>query len=738
MKTSLFALLFLLAAGSWAKSPTRAAFVLPTTISIKAPPAGIAVGDLNKDGYADIVTANRPLNSGSGSNTTLSIIFNKGKGKFAAPTSITVGEDPSEVAIADFNGDGNPDLVVVVATGDSGKGDVEVLLGNGDGSFGPPVVIAVSLSPPIAVADFNGDGKPDIAVEGALGLAVFLGNGDGTFSKLPANQSCLADAPFAVGDFNGDGVLDIASLCATKTAVQNMVVLLGNGNGTFTTGQTIQSIGSDVQGGGIVAAKFTGTANLDLAISLTGPAGPTTVAGSLVIYTGNGQGVFAEAGSFPAEIHPKSPITADFNGDGYPDIAVPNLACDSLSIYLNNGTGQFSNPVTWTVGAVPVEVGAGDFNNDGFTDLAVTDNSDSAVAVLTGTGTGSFLTGVSLNATNPLDTNLGALTVTVGDFNNDGYLDVATSAGTLFLGNGAGGFTGPTLLADVSGSVVLTAKLSPGIDQDLVIGSSAQLTVLLGAGNGTFPQTIATALPGTIQTAITGDFNGDGVTDLVVLISQPLNVAGAYLYLGTYSGTFQTPLLIAAGTYTAAAAGAFHSLEPLSVVLIGEPAVGVSTASILQGYGNGLFDAPVVLDTGLASIDCVLTADVNRDNNPDLIFAGVGNSGANKMSILLGKGNDTFESPKTTGDLLQRIPAIVAADFNGDGKLDIAASQGNSVVFFLSQGGGNFVKQTGGGFSVPGGNGLAAAQLIPGAGWDLLIANAAPDSIWTFLNSTGK
>jgi hypothetical protein len=177
---------------------------------------------------------------------------------------------PVSVAVGDFNGDGKLDLAVTNTVG------VNVLLGNGDGTFQPAQFFnTVSYPVSVAVGDFNGDGKPDIAVAGGNSVSVLLGNGDGTFQ---AAQNVFAAAnltSLAVGDFNGDGFLDFA--VAFRGGVR---VLLGNGDGTFQTSHV------------------------------------SYVAGNL----------------------PTSLAVADFNGDNWPDLAVANQLSGDVSILLNDGS----------------------------------------------------------------------------------------------------------------------------------------------------------------------------------------------------------------------------------------------------------------------------------------------------------------------------------------------------------------------------------------------------------------
>ena len=349
------------------------AFISEAAVVGRPTSSNVAIGDFNGDHVADVAFPS--LISAS---AALTVMIGAGDGTFLGPYYYPIGGAPgvavNAIAAGDFNGDGNTDLAITTfATGISSQGvaSVNILFGNGDGTFRAPVTYQGGSNPisGLGVGDFNGDGKADLvlAYSGGHGIAILLGNGDGTFGQ-PVAYSTLS-MPLAVADFNGDGKPDLALGNTPLLGASSLAIVPGNGDGT---GQS------------------------PLGISL----GTAVAVSSLV--------------------------AGDFNADGKTDLAVGGFPSGTnvptTYILLGNGDGTFQPPVSYALGAA---VASGDFNGDGFLDLVVADANGNTVGILQGRGDGSFQTGPSVS---------GATTMAVADFNADGKDDLFTAnlnAGTV-------------------------------------------------------------------------------------------------------------------------------------------------------------------------------------------------------------------------------------------------------------------------------------------------------------------
>jgi len=354
-----------------------------------------------------------------------------------ALTNLSGGVDAVSLAVADVNGDGKLDVVVsnhfACATCYT-NGAVGILIGNGDGSFQAARTYdsGGSGAAGVAVADVNGDGKPDVVVANfcAAGtdcggdsktgsVAVLLGNGDGTFRPAQVFSTGNQSAYLAVGDFNADGKLDVAVAdgcggCGNR----NIAILLGSGDGTFRSPQTYDLPKEPL---GIAVGDITGDGRLDILVGLEGTGGEQN--GTSAVLFGNGDGTF----SAPQTLYPAGayPVLADINGDGKPDLVVatpcgdPRCKKGGVGVLLGNGDGTFQALQNYSSGGYDGDfVTVGDLNRDGKSDVFVS-NYSGKVGTLLGVGDG-MLSPVQLS--NP---GLGGpFSMAIGDVNGDGKPDL--------------------------------------------------------------------------------------------------------------------------------------------------------------------------------------------------------------------------------------------------------------------------------------------------------------------------
>jgi hypothetical protein len=342
---------------------TAALFAPQAVYSTGRKPYSVAVGDLNRDGIPDLVTANFDSN-------TISVLLGKGDGTFQPASDYSVGSNPVAVVVGDFNGDGKPDL----AASNSGDGTVSLLLGKGDGTFAPAGTLKVGAYPgSLATGDFNHDGKLDLAVPNWTDgtVSVLLGKGNGSFQSAVSYNVGAEPRAVAVGDFNGDGKLDLA---VARQISGTVAVLLGNGDGTF---QPAVNYSAGYRATSVAAGDLNHDGKLDLVTANFGT-------DSASVLLGNGDGTFQPAENDPAGSNPHSVAVGDLNGDGNLDLAVANNGGNTVNVFLGIGDGTFQAPQTYAVGAGPFSVAVGDFNRDGAPDLAVANGIDSTVSILLG------------------------------------------------------------------------------------------------------------------------------------------------------------------------------------------------------------------------------------------------------------------------------------------------------------------------------------------------------------------
>lgn len=491
--------------------------------------AALASGDFDSNGTIDLVVSNK-LDDGE-----VTLLFGNGDGTFGSPITRPAGGSlPTSVGVADFDQNGHLDILVTFTR----FTDAAVLLGNGDGSFQAPITNGSEGAEGHAIADFNQDGKPDVALGQTLAVGILLGMGDGSFTFQSSYPFFGAFFPVAL-HLNDDGVLDLA-------VAQNaeLFLLHGLGDGSF---QVSSSMTWPHETHWLVAADFDSNGWADIAGG---------VSGEILVFLAGPGGEFELAPQYFAGLDTASLATGDLNGDGRPDIAAINTGSNDVSILLGRSGGSFFDPpLRFSLPGRPTSVAIGDFNNDGRLDAAVA--GAQAISVLLGNGDGTLQAAVSFGG----NTN----SIAVSDFNGDGNQDLAVvSSGfgrvETYRGIGDGSFVGQSLFP-VGGTpvYVTTGDVNGDGKMDLVVGTFSRISIGLGNGDGSFQVAIEYGNWSSSSWVTLGDFQNDGLLDLAV---TRFSSTALSIYRGNGDGTFQTPT-----TYDGAAG-------PLSSGDVGPPVTG--------------------------------------------------------------------------------------------------------------------------------------------------------------------
>ncbi len=634
-------------------------------------PHSVAEGDFNGDGKVDLAIANS-------NSQTVSILLGTGTGTFGAKTDFDTGNSPFSVTVGDFNDDGKLDLAV----GNQGSNTVSILLGTGTGTFGAKTDFGTDGGAQgLAVGDFNGDGNLDLATAnyGPDSVSILLGTGAGTLGAKTDFDAGGGPVSVAVGDFNGDGKLDLATANYGSGTVS---ILLGTGSGVFGE-ETDFGTGSAPRS--VAVGDFNGDGKLDLA---TANQNSNTVS----ILLGTGTGDFGAKTDFGTGTTPISVAAGDFNGDGKLDLALADFNGDTVSILLGTGIGTLGPKADFGTGGLPRSVAVGDFNSDGTLDLAVANEGVSTVSILLNT-TPIAPSGVFCPK-NDFRTGLNPASVAVGEFNNDGKLDLAVTnrddnTVSILLGTVSGTFgpktdfgTGSQPFSVAVGDFNSDGKLDLAVANSF---SSDTVSILLGTGTGSFGAKTDFATGVTPRSVAVGDFNGDGKPDLAVANFTSNTVS---ILPGTGTGTFGAKTDFGTGIHPlSVAVGDFNGDGKLDLAVANE---GSDTISILLGTGTGTFGAKTDFGTGTQPFS-VAVGDFNGDGKLDL---AVTNSGSDTASILLGTGTGTFGA-KTDFGTGERTRSVAVGNFNGDGKLDLAvANHSGTISILLGTGTGTFGAKT--------------------------------------------
>jgi subtilisin family serine protease len=747
-------------------------------------PTSAAVGDFNHDGHLDYVISN-------GGSNDLWIYFGNGDGTFQLPRIVPlIGLSPVQVIAADLRGNGILDLIV--AEPDSVS--VGVMLGNGDGTFGaetlyfsPGPVFSIGvgnfrgtghldvvagiigdnhlgplaffpgdgtgkLSAPIttptnsefeepwatfqiSVADFDGDGLPDLVVtdEGPFspGIVVYKSKGDGTFKRqtqvLFSNAQLEFFTAAAAGDLNHDGCADIVAVDDLGLAT----VILGNCNGTFRPGAAPVQFGDGDVMANVTLADVDGDGNLDVVASgaplvISGAFGGQS--GSLVsVARGDGAGSLSLPQLYRVQTTNFALATGDFNGDLRPDIVVASQDTDSETVLLNNGTGGFPGPrggyVGWAepgssvIGTLnaPTAQFVGDLNGDGHPDLFHVDFGQFGslpinIAVSLNDGTGHFGPDIKSPI---LDGSIDGSSIygdlITGDFRNLGRQDLIVvpsqfnfASGKFYNfvpSNGDGHFGLPIKhnITNIPGTLAAGDFNGDGKLDFVMLGFSG-IDTFLGNGDGTFTQgpNLPLAIGFPPAKIYVADVNGDGKLDLLVpFASGPSSLVE---FLGNGDGTFGPGKTVIVDVGSGSGFGDpyfgiadlnhdghldvvvrnpafFAPLMPVFKIYMGQPdGTFVLTNTYTPYSGQNMINS----NGGQSQFSSSFVADFNGDGNPDIASFQSDPINGGYVQFMLGNGDGTFTPTFEKFHLTTRsffLPGVTP-DLNGDGKADLAELDG--------------------------------------------------------------
>lgn len=651
-----------------------------STFKLGQNPNSLVVKDFNEDGILDVITLNSGdpslgvlLGQGTGSGVSA-----KGSGLFSAMTKVSsICNSPNGITAADLNGDGHQD--VLVTCGNSMTTAVQVFLGRGDGTFQTPINIPLDPSENIpygiVVADFNGDGKLDIATTnaGSSRVSVRLGNGDGTFSNPMIINVGVSPGGIAVGDFNHDGKKDLIVLNSgdgSMTFLMNTTPL--HGALSFDNSLILTAGNSPVA---VQALDLNGDGYDDLVILNTGD-------GTVSVQLNDQTGSFSEISSLVVGTGSSGLVVTDLNADNKPDIVVTNSGDNNISFFTGKGGGLFDSHPLISVVANPVAVAAAEVTGDSGKDLLVVGIGNRELQVLPGLNVVAqtqfgYITTVSTGPTNGSSC----------DVDGDGLLDaIILSPGSksidILKGNGNGLFTlVNSLNTNDSSSAVLGLDIRHQGTCDIIAinNTKSQIRLFLNNGSGVFAAPIDITV-GTSPVAIAAqDFNHDGKLDLVIVNNNGNNVS---VLLGNGDGTFAAKQDYAVGgSPTGVAIADFNGDGIIDLVVSNQSS---NSVSVLLGNGDGTFQAHVDYAVGTAPVS-VIAADLNGDGKIDVVTT---NSGDGTISVLLGNGDGSLRTSNQYSAGLNPV-GLILGDFNGDQKLDLAVANGPNNQFTVLYGTGS-------------------------------------------------
>ncbi|CAF3346940.1 unnamed protein product [Rotaria sp. Silwood2] len=653
--------------------------------------------------------------------------------------SITYDSSPQHVAVGHFNNDSYLDFVVA----NSGSDSIGLFMGLENGSFNDQILISTGFqSRPyyVAVDDFNNDSHADIVVAnyGINSIGVFLGYGNGNFTnKIITSLGSSHPIALAIGDFNKDNQLD---LVVVNNGTSTIAILYGLTDGTFQI-KTSYDMGYDSSPHSLAVADINDDKKLDIVIVNSG------TSELAVLLASNNEIFVIHKYSIGKYSYPFSIAIGNFNSDDYLDIAVANSGTSNVGIFLGYGNGSFMTIKTYSTGSdsYPDYVIVGYFNNKINLDIIVIDSTNYRLIVLKGYGNGSF----SMVRTRRIGANSHPSSIAVGDFDNDGDSDIAITVRDVHV---VEVFTQYFNYPVVDETVYSTREGSkPHFSTvgdfnndghlDVVVANyeSNSIGLFINLGNGTFrnQEEYYVGVYSTPSFLVTGDFNEDQYLDIVLILYNNSKIA---ILLGYGNGNFSYKEIYSTDEnfhFYSIAVGDINNDGHLDVIA---PDVKNGSFNIFIGYGNGTFKNIILILTIIDFYPYVVQCgDLNNDKILDIVASDSFDHG---IAILFGDGNGFFQNQLVTSTKGSHSSSIAVGNLNSDNWLDIIYVDEFSayVVILLNSGNGTFENVTHY-LTVQGSqpHSVALGYLNDDNLLDIVIANTLDDSInILFGNENGK
>jgi hypothetical protein len=580
-----------------------------------------------------------------------------------------------------------------------------------------------SDAPFIVAADINGDGLADVIMPGPeLGnsgsIAILLGQANGTLS---AAQYIAGPTPYALaaGDVDGNGTTDLVSITSDNSSSTTVSILLGDGHGNFQQ-PSVQQTFAGIYPGPAYLADLDGDGKPDLVLAVEQLSG----ASFGILWLKNTGSGFAAPTALATAAKASFSI-ADFNGDWKPDILYvsgTSTTSESLHILMNQGNGSFSDQAAGGLNGIVGLATVLDFNLDGIPDLIVQVQQGTAGVLYSfaGVGNGSFTPVATLSTPGPIQ-------LVTGDFDHDGFPDLAGPSGLepseilFFFGDGYGDFTIQPVVGPEGEWVAVGDFNGDGIPDVVVPDRFNFVSLALGRKDRNFPSPLSLT-PATVGAISTGDINGDGLPEIFLggnpMFGTPgtvfLNQGNSSFQLAAYTDPSSFEVADMTGKGVVDLLGGTTNLEiwpnngsldfSSSPITFSQPTPGVTVAdmdgdghadvvsacqfSMCAGqifYGNGAYQFTPVSVANLN--EPYVIGDFNGDGKLDIAAGG---------ATFLNTGNRTFQEVQNSNIPLSSAGLVAVGDFNGDGKDDVAinGADGTIIIIWYSKGDGTFYEGT--------------------------------------------